>query len=332
VQWSGDQTEQVQACSGFQEPFDPRTDSRLQVDLQNDYFELVPNKSGGHSLRQFDKHGKLKFNLWGGEVKLANADVVFYIIDGWYGTIITRSSSYKYGDSATYTGLARNPALSCVRSEGVVNAEDAEGSVNQAKSNVSDVQSQIKREFEQHMDDGNANRGDINGDLQDAKEGAEASVNFACGHVPATNVFDVQWSGDQTEQVQACSGFQEPFDPRTDSRLQVDLQNDYFELVPNKSGGHSLRQFDKHGKLKFNLWGGEVKLANADVVFYIIDGWYGTIITRSSSYKYGDSATYTGLTLNPAVSCVRSKGMVNAADVEEVVYQATSDVNEAQSQ
>merc|ERR1740138_290152 len=125
--------------------------------------------------------------------------------------------------------------------------------------------------------------------------GSGGAESFACGRIPASNVFDVQWSGDQTQRVQACSGFQEPFDPRTGSRLQVDLQSDYFELVSNKSGGYALQQFDKHGNLKFDLWGGDVKLANSDMVFYIIDGWYGTIITRSSSYSYGDSDTFAGL-------------------------------------
>jgi len=252
--------------------------------------------------------------------------VVFYIIDGWFGTIITRSSSYFYGDSDTFTALTRNPALSCTRGEGMVDAEDVERVADQAKSNVSETQSQIKGEIEKHIDDANTNMDENNGGLQDAKKGARSLDNFACGHIPATNVFDVQWSGNQTQLVQDCHGFQPPFDPRTSSRLQVDLRNDYFELVSNKSGGYALQQFDKHGNLKSDLWGGEVKLANANVVFYIIDGWFGTIITRSSSYFYGDSDTFTSLTRNPALSCTRGEGMVNAKDVEKVVYQAKSNV------
>merc|ERR1711920_1123556 len=245
---------------------------RLQVDWQNDYFELVMKESGDYALQQFDEHGTLKFELWGGEVKLANADVVFYIIDGWYGTIITRSGSYNYGDAATFTGLTRDPALSCSTPE-----DDA----------------------------------------------------FACGQIPATRVFDVQWSGDETRTDQACSHFQMPYDPRTGMRLQVDVGNDYFELVVTESGDHALQQFDKNGTLKVELRGGEVKLANADVVFYIIDGWFGTIITRSSSYNYGNSATFTGLTQNPALSCMGVQGMVNAEDVEGVGHQATSNASDA---
>jgi hypothetical protein len=251
VQWSGDQTRTDQACSYFREPFDPRTKTRLQVDLQNDYFELVAKENGDYALQQFDKNGSLKFDLWGGEVKLANADVVFYIIDGWFGTIITRSRKYNFGDTATFRKLSRNPPLSCITHNITSEAE-----------------------------------------------------SFACGKIPATNVFDVQWSGDQAQTDQACSYFREPFDPRTKTRLQVDLQNDYFELVAKENGDYALQQFDKNGSLKFDLWGGEVKLANADVAFYIIDGWFGTIITRSRKYNYGGTATFTGLSRNPALSCV----------------------------
>lgn len=140
------------------------------------------------------------------------------------------------------------------------------------------------------------------GGLGAAGSAAEADT-FACGQIPATRVFDVQWSGDENQVDQACSHFQMPYDPRTHSRLQVDVHDDYFELVVNESGDYALQQFDERGTLKFELCCGEVKLANADVVFYIIDGWYGTIITRSSGYSYGDAATFTGLRRDPALSC-----------------------------
>jgi len=67
-----------------------------------------------------------------------------------------------------------------------------------------------------------------------------------------------------------------------------------------------------------------VKLANADVVFYIIDGFYATIITRSSGYTYGDAATFTGLTQDPALSCISRPSLgrettTTASDSEAVV-------------
>jgi len=88
-------------------------DSHLQVDVDSDYFELVAKGSGVYALQQYDEHGTLKAELLGGELKLVNADVIFYIISGWYATIITRSS-HNYGDAATFTGLTRDPELSCL--------------------------------------------------------------------------------------------------------------------------------------------------------------------------------------------------------------------------
>jgi len=239
-----------QACSSFQEPYDPHTRTSLQVDLQNDYFELVVKDSGDYALQQFDRNGSLKFDLWGGWVFLANADVVFYIIGGYFATIITRSSSYIYSSSANFTGLSSNPGLSCITHNFTLEPE-----------------------------------------------------TFACGQIPATNVFGVQWSGVPFRTDQVCSSFQEPYDPHTRTSLQVDLQNDYFELVVKESGDYALQQFDRNGSLKFDLWGGEVILANADVVFYVIRNWFATIITRSSSYIYGSSANFTGLSSNPGLSC-----------------------------
>jgi len=243
VQWSGNENDaSSQSVSGFNAPFLPSTHSRIEVDLDNDYFKLAEGSDGTYSLTQFGRDGTMKAELSGGRVKLANADVAFYIIDGFYATIITRSSEYSYGDRAVFTHLTRDPVLTC-------------------------------------------------------------SFDI-CGHIPANRVFDVQWSGNENDaSSQSVSGFNAPFLPSTRSRMEVDLDSDYFKLAEGSDGTYSLTQFGQDGTMKAELSGGKVKLANDDVAFYIIDGWYATIITRSSEYSYGDSAVFAQLTRDPVLNC-----------------------------
>merc|ERR1712151_387189 len=54
-------------------------------------------------LKHFSSNGAVKTILPAGKVK-ANSEVVFYIIDGWFGTILT-NKAHRKGDCATYSGL-----------------------------------------------------------------------------------------------------------------------------------------------------------------------------------------------------------------------------------
>jgi len=133
-------------------------------------------------------------------------------------------------------------------------------------------------------------------------------TSFACGRIPANRVFDIQWSGNENNSVQACSGFNAPFDPRS-GRLTVDLTSDHFRLVKLPGDEYDLLQFGKSGEAKGSLRGGKLSLGNLDVLFFIIDGWYGTIITRSSNHNYGDQQLFESLRSNPIVSCNNSDAL-----------------------
>jgi len=195
----------------------------------------------------------LKNELSGGKVQLGNDDMLFYIIDGWYGTIITKSEGYKDGDKATFTDLTRDPVLST------------------------------------------------------------CPVLDVCGDISAKRVFDVQWSGDETSTTQRVSGFAKPYIPGV-GRLSVDRKHDFFRLHKTSSGSYVLQHFDKGGSLKNELSGGKVQLGNDDMLFYIIDGWYGTIITKSEGYKDGDEATFTDLTRGPALADCTGRRLANSND------------------
>jgi len=68
---------------------------------------------------------------------------------------------------------------------------------------------------------------------------------------------------------------------------------------------YQLTQFGSNGARKAIFPEGELK-ANEDVVFYMVDGWYGTIITKKA-HRLGDRATYYGLVsiVNPSDSVLQ---------------------------
>jgi len=129
--------------------------------------------------------------------------------------------------------------------------------------------------------------------------GAEASPRGAlCGRISAKRVFDVQWSGNEHQTTQFCSGFSAPYHPHK-GRTTVDRETDYYNLVEKANGKFSLRQYGADGTLKETLPDGKVTLASQDAIFYIIDGWFGTVIT-SAEHRDGDTASFGGLTDNPS--------------------------------
>lgn len=137
-----------------------------------------------------------------------------------------------------------------------------------------------------------------------------------CGDIPAKQVFDVQWSGEESQTDQYCRGFDAPFDPSSDRRLTVDQEFDHYRLGKTPDGSYVLQLFDRHGKLKGQLSGGKVKLANTEVLFYIIGGWYGTIITKSKQYNYDSVATFKDLTRDPILKVceVVKPKLINTTD------------------
>jgi len=145
-----------------------------------------------------------------------------------------------------------------------------------------------------------------------------------CGTIPATRVFDVQWSGNESKLSQDCFGFAAPFDPSSMRRLVVDRELDHFRLAKMPDGSVALQHFDQFGKMKDQLSGGKVKLASSEVLFYIIDGWFGTIITKSDRYADGGSAMFDGLTFDPAVRDCRAAKSTHDTPGPELIFLQTS--------
>jgi len=134
-----------------------------------------------------------------------------------------------------------------------------------------------------------------------AKQVAASAGLDICGDISARRVFDIQWSGDEASTTQRCSGFAKPYSPGV-GRLSVDRAHDFFRLRKASSGSYFLYHFGKGGRLKNEMSGGKVKLGDDDALFYIIDGWYATLITKSEAYKDGDKATFEGLTRDPSLA------------------------------
>jgi len=132
-----------------------------------------------------------------------------------------------------------------------------------------------------------------------AEKEADASV---CGMISAKRVFDVQWSGNPSETVQHCSGFDAPYIPHK-GRISVNRESDYFVLEKHADDVYSLKHFLQDGTLKNTLSGGKVMLASQEMTFYIIDNFYGTVITKTD-HKDGDRADFVGLTSNPSPDVV----------------------------
>ena len=138
-------------------------------------------------------------------------------------------------------------------------------------------------------------------DPPEGEHGDQGPLDFdACGNISAKRVFDVQWSGDESLAVQQCWGFSAPYKPN-EGRLTVDREHDYFRLHMGPDGAQALQHFGRDGHLKAELSGGVVRLGSEEVIFYIIDGWFGTVITRSETYSDGDQATFANLMRDPVL-------------------------------
>mmetsp|Transcript_63544 Transcript_63544/g.200752 ORF Transcript_63544/g.200752 Transcript_63544/m.200752 type:complete len:434 (+) Transcript_63544:77-1378(+) len=148
----------------------------------------------------------------------------------------------------------------------------------------------------------------VGGTVSDAVGGAvshavDASRGVLCKQISAKRVFDVQWSGNVRQTTLDCYGFDAPFHPHK-GRTIVDREADYYSLVQKADGKFSLRQYGADGTLKETLPDGRVALASQEAIFYIIDGWYGTVIT-SMEHQDGDRASFRSLTADPSPEAVR---------------------------
>lgn len=123
----------------------------------------------------------------------------------------------------------------------------------------------------------------------------QADSDFAlCGKIHPTRVRDVQWSGNVEATTEEVYYSGTPFIPGV-GHVSV-TPDDYFTLSKSSGTNYQLKQHGSDGHVKIEFDEGEVK-ANSDVVFYIVAGWYGTVITKESDVnRY---SAFSSLKMNP---------------------------------
>jgi len=121
---------------------------------------------------------------------------------------------------------------------------------------------------------------------------AMATSSETCHKIPANRVWDVQWSGSPSATAENFTSFRTPY--TAGQRLQVEA-DDYFTLAGKPDNKYQLQQLRANGTIKTTFAEGEVK-ANSEAAFYIVNGFYGTLITKEA-HQYGDSASLSNLAL-----------------------------------
>jgi len=116
-----------------------------------------------------------------------------------------------------------------------------------------------------------------------------------CGKINPNRVRDVQWSGNVGATTEHVYYSGTPF-IRGTGHVSV-APDDYFTLSKAVGTSYQLKQHGSTGSVKTVFAKGEVK-ANADVIFYIVDGWYGTVITKENLVT--STSSFSGLEMSPA--------------------------------
>jgi len=130
----------------------------------------------------------------------------------------------------------------------------------------------------------------------------------------AKQAFDVQWS--MTGRDLSASSFNRPAGNGTRGRFQrADVgSGDLFHLVEaeERPGHFVLRQLDSSGALKHQLTThGQVRAISMDMLLYVGDGEYGTLILLNEEGEYGQTKTFPVVMTDPPTEIVR--GIAGAA-------------------
>merc|ERR1740121_418619 len=129
-----------------------------------------------------------------------------------------------------------------------------------------------------------------------------AADHDVCGKISPSRVSDIQWSGSPSATTEHVSYSGAPYNPTTGRHASVEA-GDYYTLSTASGTNYQLKQYSGNGVLKSTFPEGTAK-ANAEAVFVIIDGWYGTVITQTDHSTYG-SDTFTNLQTDPTSTFVQ---------------------------
>jgi len=155
----------------------------------------------------------------------------------------------------------------------------------------------------------------------------EAVSSDTCHKIPANRVWDVQWSGDPSASTEYFSYFNTPYISSV-GRLHVLYSEDYFTLrASNTSNKYLLRHHSMDGTIMSIFPEGEVK-ANSEVAFYVVDGFYGTLITKEAHQK-GDSASVSNLREHAPKTLVQEALFPSCLDSEATDTTTTTNAGQA---
>ena len=132
-----------------------------------------------------------------------------------------------------------------------------------------------------------------------------AKADIADGHFSTNQIFDVQyyWSGNTLN----ASNFIAPYDmnfthPNVSS-------GQYFAFFPSTTnpGTYGLGLYNSDGTLAQTLHNtGTLSAIGPDALFYLGSGFFGTVITTSAGYSYGQSASFTNMDTSVSASDMTS--------------------------
>ena len=121
-----------------------------------------------------------------------------------------------------------------------------------------------------------------------------ANAALEDGHFSTNQIFDVQysWSGTTLN----ASNFIAPYDMNF-SHPTVNA-GDYFAFFPSTTnpGTYGMGLYNSSGTLIQTVHDtGTLQAIGPDAIFYVGSGFFGTVITTSAGYAYGDSGTFNSM-------------------------------------
>jgi hypothetical protein len=121
--------------------------------------------------------------------------------------------------------------------------------------------------------------------------------------------FDVQWSFNAGTNTLTTSNFTNPFSSTVTAQAanggsqQVTLQpGQYYRFIDSVTnpGTYGMAVFESNGTQAYVVHDtGVFYFASAESVFYLGNGFFGTLITTATGYNYGDAASFTPGIENP---------------------------------
>jgi len=121
-----------------------------------------------------------------------------------------------------------------------------------------------------------------------------AKADIADGHFSTNQIFDVQyyWSGNTLN----ASSFIAPYDMNFQHPSVGAGQYFAFFSSTTVPGTYGLGLYNSDGTLSQVVHDtGDLQAIGPDALFYVGSGFFGTVITTSAGYNYGDSAAFTNM-------------------------------------